>query len=635
MAFAPITFVATNYRDYKNWWLKAYEPGTTTPKPMSDNDTGSPQAAKYEIDKDGWPVTAGSAIVNPHIDGDYDIWLFPTEADADANDTTNALRLADDLSSPGSSIGGYASYEFDTVVDAQNGITIGGQSVILKEGDVIRIEERDDALFDVIAGTGTANGFNIISHGTLSLSFVLRGTSPVTTGQWGVSGSATADFNRDALQELFNSVSNNDVVHNLQVSVSKNASNPYCISMTQDNVTIRGNGRLTYTGGGAQLFRVENCNNFEWTGVELIGDGLDGTDTGYGLLQVTGGSNIYLHDFRVADSDSDGAVVASASGVRMIRINTSNCSKSGVYVNNSSDVEINGCTPSGGGGQTVGGLPVGAAIQSSGNTRTTISDNQIQNYVGIGILCDDGINKPYITNIHDNIIQNVSNAGNVNVEGGIVCTNGNADKQTLTTLHNNKCFEVRANPYKFENHNGLISDNDKTYLSDEGCLSIGTCDGVRVYNFGGFNGGQTSSSEDIVLINDCDDALIVEPRLEDLPNYTAGTNNHRAVDSSTGSNRIEYRPVEYSIAWQPNGGAAIAANTTVDTAGSDIPASGLDRDNEITVIPPVNLNGLIASAYIPGSLGQIRIQLSNNTGASRTIATTDTWRVITRRFQQS
>lgn len=180
MAFTQITGIAPNFRDYKNNWLKAYEPGTTTPKNMSDNDTGSPTVAKYELNADGFPVSSGGAIVIPHIDGDYDLWLFPTEAEADANDTTNAIRLADDIenyltsSTVGDAIGGFVTYEFDTVTNAQNGQTIGGETVTLEVDNVIRIKERDSALFDVISGTGTANGENIIAHATLNVSFAMR-----------------------------------------------------------------------------------------------------------------------------------------------------------------------------------------------------------------------------------------------------------------------------------------------------------------------------------------------------------------------------------------------------------------------------------------------------------------------------
>jgi len=44
----------------------------------------------------------------------------------------------------------------------------------LVAGNVVIIKERASAIFDVISGTGTANGFDIVAHATLNLSFSLR-----------------------------------------------------------------------------------------------------------------------------------------------------------------------------------------------------------------------------------------------------------------------------------------------------------------------------------------------------------------------------------------------------------------------------------------------------------------------------
>lgn len=216
MAFTQIAGIAPNYRDYKNWWLKAYRPGTTTPKLMSDNDTGSPTSAKYEVNSDGFIISSGGTLIIPHIDGDYDLWLFPTAAEADANDTTNAERLADDLenyltnTSLGNSLGGFVNYEFDTVVNAQNGLTIGGQTVTLEENDVIRIKERNSALFDVVSGTGTANAWNRISHATLNLTFVLRESTVKNANAYGLSESLSDST--DVLQQVMSDLQDNDVL---------------------------------------------------------------------------------------------------------------------------------------------------------------------------------------------------------------------------------------------------------------------------------------------------------------------------------------------------------------------------------------------------------------------------------------
>ena len=97
MAYSPIAFTAPNYRDYKNEWIKAYEPGTTTPKNMATDSTLATFIAKAQLNQDGFIVSAGGALIIPYIDGAYDLWLFPTEAEADANNTSNALRLADNI----------------------------------------------------------------------------------------------------------------------------------------------------------------------------------------------------------------------------------------------------------------------------------------------------------------------------------------------------------------------------------------------------------------------------------------------------------------------------------------------------------------------------------------------------------
>ena len=54
MAYSPVAFIAPNYRDYKNYWLKAYEQGTTTPKVMALDDQGAVTVAKLQINQDGF-----------------------------------------------------------------------------------------------------------------------------------------------------------------------------------------------------------------------------------------------------------------------------------------------------------------------------------------------------------------------------------------------------------------------------------------------------------------------------------------------------------------------------------------------------------------------------------------------------
>lgn len=165
MLFSPIAFIAPNYRDFKNEYLKAYEPGTTTPKVMALDSAGAVQVAKLQLNADGFVISAGNAIVIPYIEGSYDLWLFPTEAEADANDTSNAERLADNLDA------GFINdlskdYIFPTVAAYKS------SSIVFPVDKTIHLDDRC-ADFKVISGTGTGNTFNIIASTSVSQSIDL------------------------------------------------------------------------------------------------------------------------------------------------------------------------------------------------------------------------------------------------------------------------------------------------------------------------------------------------------------------------------------------------------------------------------------------------------------------------------
>lgn len=102
MALAPIQLISDFMEDYPNHWLKLYEQGTTTPLAMAIDSTGSPTVAKAEISAGPTPPlglikTAGNVTFIPYVTESYDAYLFPTEAEADANDTVNAIQLADNV----------------------------------------------------------------------------------------------------------------------------------------------------------------------------------------------------------------------------------------------------------------------------------------------------------------------------------------------------------------------------------------------------------------------------------------------------------------------------------------------------------------------------------------------------------
>jgi len=175
MSFSPIAFISPNFRDFKNDYLKAYEPGTTTPKVMALESNGGTQVAKLQLNADGFIISAGNALVIPYIDGAYDLWLFPTEAEADANDTSNAERLADNIIGISSSsvttdlINDLSqSYEFPTVAAFEIFATL------FPDGKTIHLNDRD-ADFTKVSGTTPGNGIIVSTSVNQSIELITNG----------------------------------------------------------------------------------------------------------------------------------------------------------------------------------------------------------------------------------------------------------------------------------------------------------------------------------------------------------------------------------------------------------------------------------------------------------------------------
>lgn len=97
MAFTPVGFLAPQYENYPNYWLKFYQPSTTTPIAMATDATGATTLAKSRVNLDGFLVTDGGSIFIPYLETAYDAYLFPSEDEADANTTVNAIRVANNV----------------------------------------------------------------------------------------------------------------------------------------------------------------------------------------------------------------------------------------------------------------------------------------------------------------------------------------------------------------------------------------------------------------------------------------------------------------------------------------------------------------------------------------------------------
>ena len=146
MAYVAIAGIAPQYENYPNWWLKAYEQGTTTPLAMALDADGVTTVSKLVLDLNGFINTDGNAKVIPYLDEAYDLWLIPTEADANANDLTNAVQVADNIDNIIRTVS-FANYD-----DLR---AVGNASLV--DGQVITVTDEG------IAGQGVLR--NVVGHG--------------------------------------------------------------------------------------------------------------------------------------------------------------------------------------------------------------------------------------------------------------------------------------------------------------------------------------------------------------------------------------------------------------------------------------------------------------------------------------
>lgn len=208
MAYAPIQLISVPIENYDGWWLKFYAQGTTTPLSMATDSTGGTLIGKAEISSGGtvpagFLKTSGNALLNPHMNAAYDAWLFPTAAEADANDTTNAIQLADNITAdPASSvtIPGY------TVTDKAAAVLITPVA-----GKTMFVESSDGGLFKYKSGVGLTDddptycGTQFIPTGGDG-SIAWENTSNlVTPAQFGAVGDGVI-YDTDALQNAYDTV---------------------------------------------------------------------------------------------------------------------------------------------------------------------------------------------------------------------------------------------------------------------------------------------------------------------------------------------------------------------------------------------------------------------------------------------
>jgi len=76
------------------YWAKAYQPGTTVAVTIYTDAAAGTGLTKAQVNSEGRLATTAGAIFTPHFTETHDIWLFTSEALADADDTSVATKVA-------------------------------------------------------------------------------------------------------------------------------------------------------------------------------------------------------------------------------------------------------------------------------------------------------------------------------------------------------------------------------------------------------------------------------------------------------------------------------------------------------------------------------------------------------------
>lgn len=178
MAYTPISNSVLQYSknaggaSASDYYLKLYAASTTTPINMYSLADGTGALTKCQFDSLGFPINGSGGRFIPYIDQDYRIVLYTNSTDADANTFASAAFDVDDVPQG-------ASQSDLSFVKPFATLALATADTGIVAGNAINLAERTTGnggggMWDVIAGTGTANGMDLVAHDTLSLTFVLR-----------------------------------------------------------------------------------------------------------------------------------------------------------------------------------------------------------------------------------------------------------------------------------------------------------------------------------------------------------------------------------------------------------------------------------------------------------------------------
>lgn len=322
------------------------------------------------------------------------------------------------------------------------------------------------------------------------------------------------------------------------ILVSRRSGQTWCLRSTQ-GLVIEGSPAscLIETSGRVQILRFEGANGLRLRGFGLEGTGASGNGLAHGLLQITGGEDVYVEGLRIHGADADGIAIAAVQHVRVRGCEVEGSSKAGIYLAACEDAVVEDNLVRGGTGHYLpGGKPVGAGIQLSSCVHVVCRGNVIAGGVGVGILCNanQGAAAPQSNHLVGNLIHDVRNPRNPNVSGGIRLANGASEKRTFTRVAGNTIRHCGNFGVFLENHDGVQVVDNLIRESDRTGVVVSTLHGGELRRNTILESGAAGTGQDpgIYLLNGAADLWMEDNQIEG--SATPGNAAPTLVDVSTG-----------------------------------------------------------------------------------------------------
>lgn len=127
MAYLPIARFLPQWADLNGdpasgFVLKAYLPGSSTPISFATDNTGAVMVSTIALDSLGYPEVSGNEVI-PHIDQNFKLALFPTQAAADSN--TGEVWIIDNIIAGVDDLGGSEILNIGDGTARTSGLNIG------------------------------------------------------------------------------------------------------------------------------------------------------------------------------------------------------------------------------------------------------------------------------------------------------------------------------------------------------------------------------------------------------------------------------------------------------------------------------------------------------------------------------